>query len=236
MKFYKKYFTIYNTLRSFLRFKRNFNGIGNVIIINGVVLSRSRLEIDGSDNNFILNCRIDKLSIKIIGDNNKIEFGNNSTIVNSSIYINGNSNNITLGEKCNLKQTHFWIEDNNCKIEIGDKTSIESAQLAATEDNSEIVIGEDCMFSYDIEIRTGDSHSILDQNTKKRINQAKSVFIGNHVWIGAKVIILKGVNIEDNVVIGTGSIVTNYCPNNSIMSGIPAKIIKDQITWCRQRI
>jgi len=92
------------------------------------------------------------------------------------------------------------------------------------------------MLAYDIEIRTGDSHSIIDLNTHNRINYAQNVKIGNHVWLCADVKILKGVTIGKNSIIGTGSIVTKSIPDNCIAAGIPAKVIHNNVTWKRPRI
>lgn len=177
-----------------------------------------------------------KNKIEIIGNGNRIQFAQYSKIGNLNIYIFGDNNTIEIGEHCQIKKISLWIEDNYCVIKIGDFCTVESAHFAATENNSTIKLGNDCMLSYDVEIRTGDSHSIIDTQTNSRINIAKSVYIGNHVWIGAKSTILKGVDINDNVVIGTGAIVTSNCPKNSLLAGVPAKIIKQDITWKRERI
>ena len=87
------------------------------------------------------------------------------------------------------------------------------------------------MLSSGISIRTSDSHPIFDMITNSRINQPRSVIIGNHVWISAEAKILKGVCIGDGAIIGLGSIVTHNIPSNCIASGIPAKVIKQNINW-----
>jgi len=92
------------------------------------------------------------------------------------------------------------------------------------------------MFFGEIEFRTGDSHSIIDNETKKRINMAQNIEVGNHVWIGARSIILKGVSIGNNSIIGTNSIVTKNIPSHSVAAGIPAKVVKNNIDWVRTRI
>ena len=51
------------------------------------------------------------------------------------------------------------------------------------------------------------------------------VKIGNNVWMGENVTILKGVTIGDNVIIGLGSVVTKDIPSNSIAVGVPARVI-----------
>jgi acetyltransferase-like isoleucine patch superfamily enzyme len=57
------------------------------------------------------------------------------------------------------------------------------------------------------------------------------VHIGNKVWIGANVTILKGVSIGDGSVIAAGSVVTRSIPANCLAGGIPAKVIKENVAW-----
>jgi acetyltransferase-like isoleucine patch superfamily enzyme len=100
-----------------------------------------------------------------------------------------------------------------------------------------VEIGKDCMFAYDIDIRTGDSHSIIDSTTGSRINYAKDINIGNHVWVAAHSIILKGVSIADNCVIATGAVVVKgFNEQGIIVAGNPGKIVKRNITWSRERL
>lgn len=111
-----------------------------------------------------------------------------------------------------------------------------SAHLAVTEIGRKILIGNDCMFSREIKFITGDSHSIIDYETKERINFAKDIEVQDHVWIGTRSITLKGVKIGNNSIIGTNSIVTKDIPDHSIAAGIPSKVIKDNVDWLRERI
>lgn len=87
------------------------------------------------------------------------------------------------------------------------------------------------MFSNEITFRTGDSHSIIN-NLGERINQSEDIRIGNHVWIGQKVIVLKGAEIGNDSITGTASLVTGKkFEDNVIIAGSPAKVIKQGVSW-----
>jgi acetyltransferase-like isoleucine patch superfamily enzyme len=197
---------------------------------------RNMFPVRGKNNIIINKGTLFNVKYDIIGDNNVIEISKGAVLSNMMIFMRGNNHHLKIGEYVKYKRGSVWFEDENCVIEIGEKTTIESAHLAVTEPKRKIIIGYDCMFSNSIEFRTGDSHSIIDNETKKRINFAQDIIVGNHVWIGANSIILKGAKIGDNSIVGINSIVTKAFPNNSIVSGIPAKVIKDKVDWVRERI
>ena len=140
-----------------------------------------------------------------------------------------------IGDDCIVNNTSIILDNESSEIRIGNKTSIAKAQIVSLE-SYKIEIGEDCMLSYDIEIRNTDSHKIYDKNTNKRINEGNSINIGNHVWLGMRAIILKGVNIGDNSIVAAGSIVTKDVKANTIISGNPAKQIKENIYWTREEV
>ena len=112
---------------------------------------------------------------------------------------------------------------------------MEGGGISVTE-NGKICIGKDCMFSFGIDIRNGDSHSILDLQGK-RINKARDIVIKDHVWLGANVTVLKGVHIGSHSIIGTRSVVSKSCQTDqSIYAGVPARFIKSGIDWNRKLI
>jgi acetyltransferase-like isoleucine patch superfamily enzyme len=155
-----------------------------------------------------------------------------------SFLIRGDNNVITIsqGVKFNYGGS-LHVEDNDCLIDIRDHSTFEDAHIAVTESGSQISIGKDCMFAYDIDVRTGDSHSIIDTRTNKRINPAGNVKIGDHVWIAPHCTILKGVEIKSNSIVATRSVVTSsYSQEGVIIGGSPSKILKENITWDRKRI
>lgn len=179
----------------------------------------------------LLNCSFD-----ISGDHNVVEIKPGAVVENMRIFMRGNSHRLFIGARCHLKGGDFYFEDDRCTIRIGDRTTVESAHFAVTEPDRSIVIGEDCMFSTGIELRTGDSHSIIDNTTQMRINYAKDIHVKNHVWIGANAIILKGVTLGNDSIVGTGSLVTADVPDNCIAAGIPAKVVRENINWLKKRV
>lgn len=155
----------------------------------------------------MFNCKI-----KIIGDGNRLEIKSGSTIISN---------------------TSFWMQHGSNEIIIGHDSTIEGGSLAAIE-GTKITVGDDCMFSSDIEIRTGDSHSIINAVNEKRINPSDDILIGDHVWLTAHVRVMKGAVIPNNSIVGNSAIVTSkFDKENSVYAGIPAKHIKDNINWDR---
>ena len=67
----------------------------------------------------------------------------------------------------------------------------------------------------------------LDAETRNKGSEyAKPIIIGNNVWIGGGVQILSGVTVGNNSVVAAGAVVTKNVPDNSVVAGVPAKVIK----------
>lgn len=92
------------------------------------------------------------------------------------------------------------------------------------------------MIASSVEIRSDDAHPIFDIESENRINNSEPIIIGEHVWIGARATLLAGSNIGDGCVIGLGSIVKGFFPNNVIIAGVPARLIKKDIAWERPHL
>ena len=92
---------------------------------------------------------------------------------------------------------------------------------------SRIIIGEDVAISKGVIIRDSDNHIINNQVD----DMTKPIEIGDHVWIGLRAIILKGVKIGNGSVIAAGAVVTRDVPPYSLVAGVPARVIKENIYW-----
>lgn len=177
-----------------------------------------------------------RVKFRITGSGNKITIEPRSRLTNCQFTIIGNNCSITLGNRSIINHTEFWCDDTGSSITAGAKMTIESGHIASTE-GAVIIIGDDCMLAHDVEIRNGDSHSIIDTSTDKRINPASDVIIGSHVWLATHCRVLKGSNIPQNCIIGNSAVVNSkFTEQNAIYAGTPARMLKTGITWDRNRL
>ena len=86
-------------------------------------------------------------------------------------------------------------------------------------------IGDNCMLAPGVHIYTA-THPLDAEERNSGVEFGKPVRIGNTVWIGGRAVINPGVTIGDNVVVASGAVVTKDVPDNVVVGGNPAKIIK----------
>jgi maltose O-acetyltransferase len=89
-----------------------------------------------------------------------------------------------------------------------------------------IRVGDNCRIGDGVSIIDADFHEISPATRNCSAGLVRPVSIGNNVWIGSRVTILKGVRIGDNSVIGAMSLVTKEVPHNTLVGGIPARVIR----------
>ena len=93
-------------------------------------------------------------------------------------------------------------------------------------DDTHIYIGDYTMIGPNVVIATG-GHPLLPELRKQGYQYNASVRIGRNCWLGAGVIIVPGITIGDNVVIGAGSIVTKDIPSNMLAVGNPCRVLRE---------
>ncbi len=93
-----------------------------------------------------------------------------------------------------------------------------------------ITIGKEVVIARDVVIRDSDAHAINRPNYE----MVKPVVIGDHVWIAARAMVMKGVTIGAGSVIAAGAVVTKDVPPHTLVAGIPARVIRQDIVWYNQ--
>ncbi|WP_267963852.1 acyltransferase, partial [Testudinibacter sp. TR-2022] len=151
----------------------------------------------------------------------------------SNIRLKGNNIRLFIGENVELTGCIASLFT-NCALNIGENTTIGRGELTIAEESS-LDIGRDCMFAHGYEIRTSDMHPIYSLSSGERLNHGSSIKLGDHIWLGRDVTILKGVTLASNIVVGIRSIVTkSILKPNSVVLGTPASIVKENIVWGRK--
>lgn len=93
-------------------------------------------------------------------------------------------------------------------------------------DDTHIFVGDNTMFAPKVTVATA-GHPILPELREKSYQYNMPVHIGKNCWIGSGAIILPGISIGDNVVVGAGSVVTKDLPDNVVAVGNPCKILRE---------
>ena len=203
----------------------------NRILVDPTILPHLRLKIDGKNNSIIIKKTSKNISgvldIELAGTNCNIEIDEDFGCSQGLKIVAG------------FNHPNFGLIE-NLKIHIAKNNSFENVKIVTYNSNSSISIKDNCMFSFGITIYHTDGHPIIDKNSKRILNRVKDLSIGKHCWIGANATILKNVEIGDNSIVGWGSVVgrgfsrnikSDHIPTNCVITGNPAKIVKEGITW-----
>lgn len=91
------------------------------------------------------------------------------------------------------------------------------------QDQGGITIGDGCLIGHNVVLATI-NHDLMPENNRK--NHYAPIHIENHVWIGSNATVLPGVTIGDWAVVAAGAVVTKDVPEQTVVGGVPAKLIK----------
>lgn len=210
-----------------LKFKKRIKQ-GFIYLVNGE--KRRRLK------------KVKGLSVTFLGSDSVIEIVGNKVPEFSNCKIQCMSNSYIKIESTEFVLSNIMIKcGRGSEVKIGKNFSVNSMVVMNYEPNIKISIGDDCMFSTSVYLRSHDGHTIYNEETREVLNYPEDIKIGNHVWFGNGVRVLKGADIPDNTVVGIGSIVTKSSTSHgissgSILVGSPAKVLKTGCNWSRKSI
>lgn len=203
----------------------------------------------------------DGLELTVSGDN-IVEIDPDCTFQNSRIAVEGDGNTIKIEQALTYKRLIINLKGNNKLIHIrrsskfinslkiisirgngqsvviGENLSLGGMELQLNDGDEHIRIGRDCLFSWGIKMRTSDGHALVDLSSGRAINLPRDIHIADRVWIGEDARLLKGATVPPDSVVGSGSIVTSsfsFEVGNIVIAGVPAKVVKRNIRWDRER-
>ena len=143
---------------------------------------------------------------------------------------------VQIGDHCTVGANLFCASKGT--IQIADHTWIGGGSSISAA--AQIVIGRYCAISRDVEIRDNNSHPIDPLQRRKHLSDRQPgwnleqwydsdmapILIGDDVWIGRRVLVMKGVCLGSGTVVAAGSVVTKSFPKLSVIGGNPAALIR----------
>ncbi len=134
------------------------------------------------------------------------------------------SGTVVIGEGVLLAAgVRLHLRDAGARLEIGAGSFLNyRTEIIAHE---RVTIGRGCLFAWDIQVMDSDSHRINGEP------HTAPVVIGDHVWVGCRATILKGVTVGAGAIVAAGSLVTHDVPPGALVGGNPARVIRENVTW-----
>ena len=154
-------------------------------------------------------------------------------VVTGRVRITRSHGRIEIGDRVSLETMKILVvgaSDRPALLTIGDGTFInEGSELHV---GQRVSIGAGCAIAGHVIIRDRDSHRLGSAaDDEPLIEGLAPVTIADHVWIGSRAMVLKGVSVGEGAVIAAGSVVTHDVPPGSLVAGNPARVIRDGIRW-----
>ncbi|MDH5150438.1 glycosyltransferase 61 family protein [Brevibacterium casei] len=206
------------------------------------ILRRNRLlvvEADGSEQEVE---EYPGLKITFGGVGNVVKIEADSVFTNSRLDISHDSSlYIEKTSRRGIRNTVISMGGSmsNKSLHIGRNIQIEGSHISmAGEDDLKMTIGSDNLWSSNVVIRATDGHPIFERaNPGVVVNRAGPLVIGDDVWIGSSVVIMKGVEVGSGSVVGQGALVSkSFDEKHVVIAGNPARVVKRDIYWKHEYI
>jgi len=163
---------------------------------------------------------------KIIHNGGRLKVGRRWTIGRffPSEFIIADNGTLEINDDFEIYTGCSIVVDSGAKLSLGKSKINLNSRIAVF---NSITIGDNVYISENATLRDSDNHAISGSAT----NHSAPITIGNNVLIGINSTILKGVTIGDGSVIAANSLVNKTVPPNTLVGGVPAKILRENITW-----
>ena len=222
------------------------------------------VELDGTQNyqdmygNQLTTYNKKKITIRL-RNGGKIKVESNNLDDSTKITSEGNAtvsigSNVYTGEKVIISNTNGTIEiEEGCKlgshitlrtscggaIFIHKKTTIQRLGAIVASFHAKVVLKADCMLSYLVLIRAGNSHNMIDLDTGCHLddNNSRDVILGEHVWVGMRATIMNGVEVGSGSTIGANTFLCKKkYGSNCCVAGNPPRVLRKRTAWMRDGV
>ncbi len=177
-----------------------------------------------------------RIDILFVGERNTLVVDGTARFKRLSIRFDASDGTVRLGGgKGRAIETSIRVGQDST-VTFGHGVTSTSVILVSAVEGARVTVGDDVMFASGNQLRSDDAHPIFDVRTGLRVNPARDITIGSHVWMAREAVALGGARIGSGSVIGYRSLVTGTIPNNVVAAGTPARVLRRDIAWERPHL
>ncbi|MFI2562543.1 acyltransferase [Paenarthrobacter sp. NPDC018779] len=192
---------------------------------------------DGSGNSIECSRPIETgIAVTFRGRNNRIIVAEGARIAKLQAVFDCDNGTLIIGPSNKSPFSMNVRIGQDATVRTGADLTTTSVAVVSAVEGAAVTFGDDVMIASSNQFRTDDGHPIFDVATGRRVNPARDVVIGNHVWFGGQAVALGGARVGDGSVIGFRSVVTGTIPNNVIAVGSPARVVRRDVAWERPHL
>ena len=187
-----------------------------------------------------LNRRIKGLTVKFYGNNNTVKLHLPIKFSGTVIRFDGDGSSFEMMPTSTKVNDAGFSLSHNSHIFIDSNSRLNRPNLRLIvnnnkkEESNNLYIGKNAQISIDVLMRTSDGHSLFNIGEELPYNKPRDIIIGDNVWLGSRVVLLKGTVLPNNSIVGACSVVNSrFDEENVIIAGHPARIVKRNVKWER---
>lgn len=174
-------------------------------------------------------------AVTFFGKGNVLYIEDGAQLKNCTLRFRGSGSVIHIRASRRITQAKVTTY-NDSVFYLGPNASFTSPARALPSERTHVIIGSDAMFSHRVTFRTADPHLVYSATTHKRLNPSRSIWVGDHVWVGEETLLLKGARVGSGAILGARSVVTKDVPSTASAAGVPAKVVGSDIFWTRPSV
>ena len=177
------------------------------------------------------------ISVEFTGSGNRLVVADTVRLSGLSVSFNCDDGLVEIAESTGVPAFSANIRvGQDATVRIGRNVSSTSRVGISAVEGTTITVGDDVMFASENQLRGDDGHPIFDVHSGKRVNPARDITIGAHCWIGARAVLLGGTTLGPGSVVGMSALAKGRFPNNCVLAGIPAKVVRRDVAWERPHL